>query len=111
MVSRADPWMFNKSIVPCDGTATSPCDYNSMIEIISHLIDLAVLITPMLATIAFSVAGFLYVTSMGDEGKVKKAHTIFTDTFWGVAIVLAAYFVVKAILVTLGAVKWANVLG
>jgi len=89
-------------LVPCDGSSKNPCNFNALITLIKNLMDWAITIAPFLAAIAFAFAGFYYFTSAGDTGKVEKAHDIFRNTAIGLVLVLAAWFVVKVILVGLG---------
>ncbi len=91
-------------LVPCGRRAADQptCDFNQLVRLIKNLMDFAITIAPFLAAIAFAFAGFYYFTSAGDTGKVEKAHDIFRNTAIGLVLVLAAWFVVKAILVGLG---------
>ena len=54
------------------------------------------------AAVAFAWAGVLYLTAAGDEGKIGKAHAIFTDVLIGLGIVLSAWLIVKLIVTGLG---------
>lgn len=106
-------WTWGKPLVPCGVKGVSdktPCNITSFIELLNNLIDLAVQIAPFLAAIAFVFVGFNYVGAGGDESKIKKAHDIFSDTVFGLIVVLAAYFIIKAILIGLRVESWANLL-
>jgi len=96
-----------EGLVPCTG---ADCDFNALITLIQNVIKWAVLIAPMLAAATFAYAGFLYITSGGDPGKVKSAHDIFLATLIGLVIVLVAWFVVSAILSGLGVAGGFNLL-
>jgi len=87
-------------IVPCDG---ADCDFNSLIELANNIIKWMVFIAPFLAGIAFAFAGFYYFTSAGNPQRVKQAHEIFQYTFLGIVIVVAAWLIVKTILLGLSA--------
>lgn len=89
-------------LVPCGSKGQPACDFNQLIGLVKNLMDFAITIAPFLAAIAFAFAGFYYFTSAGDPGKVETAHDIFRNTAIGLIIILAAWFVVKAILVGLG---------
>ncbi|MEK7152146.1 MAG: hypothetical protein AAB523_02845 [Patescibacteria group bacterium] len=89
-------------LVPCGNKGQPTCDFNQLIGLIKNLMDFAIIIAPFLAAIAFAFAGFYYFTSAGDTGKVETAHDIFRNTAIGLIIILAAWFVVKVILVGLG---------
>ncbi|MCR4330772.1 MAG: hypothetical protein NUV49_02740 [Patescibacteria group bacterium] len=98
----AVPLNVSAQLVPCDGSRDNPCNFDTLIGLIKNLMDFAIIIAPFLAAIAFAFAGFYYFTSAGDPGKVETAHDIFRNTAIGLIIILAAWFVVKAILVGLG---------
>lgn len=55
-----------------------------------------------LAAISFAWAGWLYMSSAGNESNIKKAHEIFGNVVLGLCIALAAWLIVNAIVVGLG---------
>ncbi|MCR4306554.1 MAG: hypothetical protein NUV42_01145 [Candidatus Yonathbacteria bacterium] len=89
-------------LVSCGRAGQPACDFDAFIGLIKNIMDFAITTAPFLAAIAFAFAGFYYFTSAGDPGKVETAHDIFRNTAIGLIIILAAWFVVKAILVGLG---------
>jgi len=89
-------------LVSCGRAGQPACDFNAFVGLIKGIMDWAITIAPFLAAIAFAFAGFFYMTSAGDTGKVEKAHEIFRNTAIGLILVLAAWFVVKAVLTGLG---------
>jgi len=92
--------VFGAGLVTCDGLN---CDMNSLINLFTKVIDwLAIVIVPSLAGLAFMVAGFLYITSAGDQNRIKRAHAMFRGTFLGIVIALAAWLIIKTILTSLG---------
>lgn len=84
--------------IPCK----SDCHFSDLVTLINNIMNFAIIVAPILAAIAFAFAGFFYVTSTGDPGKVERAHDIFRNTAIGLIIVLAAWFVVRAILIGIG---------
>jgi len=88
-----------QGLVPCNGP---DCNLDAFLGLIENVMNFAITIAPFLAAIAFAFAGFYYFTSAGDTSKVERAHDIFKSTAIGLVIILAAWFVVKAILVGLG---------
>jgi len=100
---------FAAPLVPCKNAGE--CNFNKLVELAKNIINLAITIAPMLAAVAFAVAGFYYITSAGDTGKVKQAHDIFTYTALGLVVVLAAWLIVNAILDGLGVGGAFNILG
>lgn len=66
---------------------------------------------PIITAIAVGVviySGFLYVTSAGDEGKVKKAQLTMTYALAGLIIVFVAGLIVKFTLQRIGAIPSNN---
>lgn len=84
------------AIVPsCSG----PCQYSDLIALANNIIKFLVLdISVPIATIAFVYAGFLYMTAVGDSGKISKAHEIFKKVIIGFIIAAAAWLIVHFIL-------------
>ncbi len=99
------------SIIPCDGTTQNPCNLNEMVVLVSNIISFFIYIAPFIAAILFAYAGFLYITAGGKQGQIAEAHKIFTQVAIGLVIMLAAWLIVKMILVGLGAEDWAIRLG
>jgi len=91
-----------KGLVPCGGDGEDPCNFNFLVILVQKIINLAITIAPMLAAVAFAVAGFYYVTAAGDTGKIKQAHDIAIAGAVGLVIVLIAWILVKTIITTLG---------
>jgi len=83
-------------LIPCDGPN---CDFNALMLLVKNVITYLMIISVPLAAIAFSYAGFLYLTAAGDSGKVKQAHGIFTKVAIGFIMVLAAWVIVHEIVV------------
>lgn len=103
-------------LVPC-GTADAPgaaedCNFQYIITLVHNLMNfLLFTIAVPLAAISFAWAGWLYMSAVGDEGKVKQAHDIFKYVVIGLCIALAAWLVVNALVVGLGVKKAYNFLG
>jgi len=90
--------IFAEGLVPCDGLN---CDFEALMELVQNVLKYIVEITVPLSAIMFAYAGFLYMTSQGSLDKRKKANQIFTNVGIGLFFVLAAWLIVKAILVGL----------
>ncbi len=79
------------------------CDFNALVGMVNNGINwLIIYLATPLAAIAFAYAGFLLLTSGGSEEKLRKAKTIILNVVVGFVIALAAWLIVKTILVTLG---------
>ncbi len=92
-------WTPGQPIIPCGGG--DDCDFNKLVLLGGNLVDFAFYISIPLAAIAFVYAGYLFVTAVGDPGKVKKAGEIFQKVAIGFIIVLSAWLVVSVIVKTL----------
>lgn len=88
-------------IVPCDGLNVE-CDYNKAIELIERGINFLFIMIIPIAAIAFAYAGFLLLFQGSSPEKRKQARDIFIKVFIGIVIVLAAWLIIKTILVSLG---------
>lgn len=85
-------------IVPCDGV---DCNFNNLLQLVNNVIDFLIqIIAVPIATILFLYAGFIYVTAAGDPGKIKKAHGIFVNVFWGFIIALGAWLIIDLLVTT-----------
>lgn len=91
-----------KGLVPCAGDGEDPCNFDMLVKLVQNIITKAILIAPMLAAVAFAVAGFYYITAAGDTGKIKQAHDIAISAVYGLVIVLIAWILVKTIITVLG---------
>ena len=86
-------------LVPCDGV---DCDYSKFIEMIIKVIKFLIQLGVAFSAVVFAYAGWLYLTSGGNEGKVQKAHDLFTKVLWGFLFALGAFLVVQLIANSLG---------
>ena len=96
-------------LVPTCGTCSNAaCGYNDLIQLGKNFLTWAIYFVALASVASIAYAGWLYVSSAGDEGKIKKAHAVFGKVIWGIIITLAAFLIVKSILGWLGvdAEKW-----
>ena len=109
--SKIDPNLNPNSsafkIAVCDGPTLPPnypdkpadyvaCDFNGMMLLVQHLINIMLVIGVLVAIAMFSYAGYLYIT--GKEANITKATSIFPKVFGGFIIMLSAWFIVYQIL-------------
>ena len=85
------------------GGYSDPCDFNMVISLVNKIIDflLITLATPLFALIMIYV-GWLYLSDMGSSENVTKAKKILKNAVIGYIIALAAWLIIKTILVSLG---------
>lgn len=80
-----------------------PCDFNFFMLQVNKLISFLLFDLAMpLAAICFAYAGFLYMSSGGSGEQISKAKGIFKNVLFGFVIALAAWLLVKAIMLGLG---------
>ena len=94
-------WNPSQPIIPCNSAdpndATNYCDFNKLVLLGQNIITALLYIAIPLAAISFSYAGFLYLTAVGDTGKISQAHKIFWNVMVGFLFALAAWLIVYAI--------------
>lgn len=92
-------------IAVCDGPAGAnknndpkyvPCDFNAVMLLIQHLINIMMVIGVLVAIVMFSFAGWLMIT--GTEKNISRAKSIFPKVFIGFIIMLSAWFIVYQVL-------------
>jgi len=90
-------------LVPCGGPAPEPaCDFDQLVIMAGRIIRFLIIIGSSLGAVAFAYAGWLYLTSGGNPGKVTSAKDIFIKVVLGFIFMLAAWLIVSLILNTLG---------
>lgn len=78
---------------------------NSLDDVISKIMDIVFQIGGVIAVLMIMYAGFTYVTSGGDPGKIKSANNTLFYTVIGAAILLGSWVLVKAIQGTINQLK------
>lgn len=79
-------------------TANHECTFADVVTLAKNLVNFAFYLSIPAVILLISYAGYLYMTSAGDEGKVGQAHTIFTNVAIGFCIILAAWLIVTTVL-------------
>jgi len=85
------------------GNYSNPCGFDAVMALVNNFINfiLVKLATPLFALILVYV-GWLYLSDMGSAENVTKSKTILKNAFIGFVIALAAWLIVKTILLSLG---------
>lgn len=92
-------------LVPCEGAT---CTFNDLVLLVNRIINFLLYIVAFpVSTGLFAWAGILYLTAAGDQGKIKKAHDIFQNVFWGLILALAGFLIVNFVTMTLTGTGWA----
>ncbi|MCU0660424.1 MAG: pilin [Candidatus Pacebacteria bacterium] len=83
-------------------TCKENCGYIELIDLVRRIIDflLFTLSLPIAAGM-FMYAGFLYLSSQGESGKLTKARGIFWNVLVGLVIAMAAWLIVNTLVGTL----------
>ncbi|MBI2474639.1 MAG: hypothetical protein HYV68_02980, partial [Candidatus Taylorbacteria bacterium] len=95
----------SSGIVPCgidgdnDGILEDDekCKWEDVIKLVGNIIDLIIMVVSVAAALSFMYAGFLYLTSAGQQGPVDRAKGIFKKVLAGYIIILVAWIFVHAI--------------
>lgn len=85
-----------QELIVCDG-GTEPCTFSHLIELAQNLITDLILISTLLATAAFAYAGFILLTSGGNESAKTKAKEIFRKVLIGYLWILGAWLLIYTI--------------
>jgi hypothetical protein len=90
-------------LIPCDGTAAHPCGFDELLGLVGAIINfiLGKMVLPI-AAILLAYVGFLYLSSGSNPANRTKAKEILWKLVVGLVIALAAWLIVRTILVTLG---------
>ncbi len=84
------------------GGVSGACGYNDLILLGQNFLNWAIYIAMLAAVIAFVWAGWLYMSSAGNQGKISKAHSIFWKVIVGIFVTMGAWLIVKSILGWMG---------
>ena len=93
----------NTTLDPVTHGYKDPCDFNMIMALVNKVINflLFVIATPLFALILVYV-GWLYISSMGNPENITKTKTILKNALLGFVIALAAWLIIKTILLSLG---------
>lgn len=95
-------YVFAEGLVPCDGSAASPCGFSQFILLIQNVINFLMFdIATPLAAVVFAWAGIIMLTSGGSADKIKQAKEIFQWVLIGFLIALSGWLIVSTIMGTL----------
>lgn len=83
-------------------TCGAGCTFNDLVAMVKNGIDFIIKLSPLVAAIGFGIAGFYYMTDQGSGKGKSKAHEIFYWTLIGFVVILAAWLIIRTMLVGLG---------
>lgn len=93
---------FGPIIPQTGGQASCPASWGMLITVINHVIELLLtLAIVFVAPLTIAYAGFLYVVNPVNPSGIAKAKGILLNTIVGIAIALAGWMIVAAIMAVL----------
>ncbi len=87
------------------GGITNPLQVCSVAGLVEAVANVVMKIGFMVAVVFIIYSGFLYVSARGSEEKLKKAHSTFTWTIIGTAVILGASVIAVVIKSTVTSLK------
>jgi len=89
-------------LVPCGGQGEEECNLCHLWQLADNVLDFITLqLVFPIAAILFVASGIVFLTSGGNEEKVKLARTIFTNTVIGLMIVLCSWLLIDTLISTI----------
>jgi hypothetical protein len=82
------------NLIVCDGPN---CTFNHLVSLVINIINALIIFSTFFATAAFAYAGFLLLTSGGNESAKTRAKDIFKKVLIGYLWILGAWLVVYTI--------------
>jgi hypothetical protein len=97
----AQVWSPGDPLVPC-GTSTTPlCQTCDLFKLAHNIIYFMLYIMVPIAVLLFVFAGFLILLGGANPGLIGRGKVIFTNTFYGVIIILASFMITNSIIQSL----------
>lgn len=82
-------------LVPCSGIDCTICDFFKLFQ---NVLNMAFKLAPLIAVILVCVAGYYFLVSGGEPGKITKARGILWNTFIGIIIFYSSYTLASFVL-------------
>ncbi len=107
--AKAEMGFLDEPIVPCGGTDQEECNLCHLWELGDNIIrfitfNLALPVGGLL----FVIAGFYFLVSGGNEKRIVKAKSIFTNTVVGLVIIFCSWLLIDSILQTIAAEEFSG---
>ena len=81
-------------LIVCEGP---DCDFAHLMKLVNNLIEMLIYISTFLATVVFAYAGFILLTSGGNESAKTKAKEMLGKVIIGYLCILGAWLLVYTI--------------
>lgn len=98
-------------LIVCGVAGKDACRFEHLIELAQNLITDLIIISTMIAVVVFAYAGFLLITSGGNEEQKNRAKSIFTKVLIGYLWILGAWLLVYTITTVLLSDNYRSLLG
>ena len=85
-------------VVGCEGPGCQACH---LIEQGNRIVNFAIGLAVLVATLMFMYAGWLYVTAAANPKQIEEAHKLFRSVLFGFLFVLAAWLIINVIVLGL----------
>jgi hypothetical protein len=73
------------------------CGWNDLIAAVQKIVKWITIFTLEVSVVVIAWAGYIYMTSGGNPGEIKKANTMFLRVAQGIGLILAAWLIVNLI--------------
>ena len=83
-------------------TLTNPIKFNDPAGLFGNLIKTALGILGSVAVFMIVYGGYMYLTSAGNEQRIKEAKAVITYSIIGIVLMLSAYLIVESLIIALG---------
>lgn len=78
------------------------CDFNSLLTLVNNVVNFILILSFPVLAVVIAWVGFLFLSSGGDSGRRSKAKQVLMKTIIGFIVLLAAWLIIKGILLGLG---------
>lgn len=78
------------------------CSFDDLIQLVANVFEWFIGFAIIISSLAFAYAGFLYITSQGDPGKISQATKIFTNFAIGLVLLLGSFLIIELVLNSFG---------
>ncbi len=85
-------------LIPCTGTAESPCDFNAVTALINNALDWFIKLSASVAAITFTIAGGQILLNPEKPAEIQKGWDMLKKTVIGMLIVLGAWLVMTEVI-------------
>ena len=88
-----------------ESSIENPIGATSVSSLVEAIAKVVAEVGIMVAAVFIIYSGFLYVSARGSEDQLKKAHTTFTWTIIGTAVILGAWVIATALKATIESLR------